>query len=104
MLKAYGEAISDEEKLFAQKAKVTWLCKGDRNSKKFHQVMKSRKHAKKWHEEEKVVEQLFKNFQKFIGPSGDTAQIDNAKELFTTKLTENEAASMVRAVADEERK
>ncbi|GJT53978.1 RNA-directed DNA polymerase, eukaryota, reverse transcriptase zinc-binding domain protein [Tanacetum coccineum] len=68
----YNEAITNEEKLLSQKAKVKWLSEGDRNTK------------------DKVAERFLKNFEKFLGPNGDTEQIKNAEELFINKLSENE--------------
>ena len=44
VLELYNEAISDEEKLLFQQAKINWISKGDKNSRYFHQVIKSRKH------------------------------------------------------------
>lgn len=44
ILKAYCEALQDEEKFLFQQAKVNWLKDGDRNSKFFHALLRSRKH------------------------------------------------------------
>ncbi|GJX35396.1 hypothetical protein Tco_0246953 [Tanacetum coccineum] len=42
VLSEYKEATSDEEKLLRQKAKITWLKEGDKNSAYFHKVLKGR--------------------------------------------------------------
>nr|GFB69567.1 hypothetical protein [Tanacetum cinerariifolium] len=39
----YNEAVKDEEKLLAQKARLKWLNEGDRNSSYFHKVIKGRR-------------------------------------------------------------
>nr|GEX92818.1 hypothetical protein [Tanacetum cinerariifolium] len=40
LLREYKEASIYEEKLFRQKAKITWLREGDKNSAYFHKVLK----------------------------------------------------------------
>ena len=42
LLIEYKDAVSNEEKLLRQKAKVTWLNVGDKNSAYFHKVIKGR--------------------------------------------------------------
>ncbi|GKC11414.1 hypothetical protein Tco_1008196 [Tanacetum coccineum] len=42
ILSEYVEAMKVEEKLLFQKAKIKWLCLGDRNNSYFHKVLKSR--------------------------------------------------------------
>ncbi|PWA68705.1 Caffeate O-methyltransferase (COMT) family [Artemisia annua] len=46
-LKDYNEAVDEEEQFLFQKAKVDWICKGDRNNKFFHKVLKSKSHVNK---------------------------------------------------------
>ncbi|GJY71725.1 hypothetical protein Tco_0475428 [Tanacetum coccineum] len=41
ILKEYNTAKQDEDKLLVQKAKIDWLCDGDRNSKFFHNAKRS---------------------------------------------------------------
>ncbi|GJY32208.1 RNA-directed DNA polymerase, eukaryota, reverse transcriptase zinc-binding domain protein [Tanacetum coccineum] len=42
VLNKFNEAADDEEKLLRQKAKVTWLAEGDKNSAYFHKFIKGR--------------------------------------------------------------
>nr|GEV85333.1 reverse transcriptase domain-containing protein [Tanacetum cinerariifolium] len=42
ILRDYGEAMKEEEKLLFQKAKIKWLSMGDRNNAFFHRGLKSR--------------------------------------------------------------
>nr|GFA38594.1 RNA-directed DNA polymerase, eukaryota, reverse transcriptase zinc-binding domain protein [Tanacetum cinerariifolium] len=44
-LQEYNDAVSDEEKLLFQKAKIEWMSYGDRISKIFHKLLKSRQHS-----------------------------------------------------------
>ncbi|GJY04819.1 RNA-directed DNA polymerase, eukaryota, reverse transcriptase zinc-binding domain protein [Tanacetum coccineum] len=77
-LQEYNEAINDEEKLLAQNAKVKWLSEGDKNTKYFHNVVKSRR-----------------NLNRIM----DSEEIDS-EGLFNKKLTRSEAEDMVRDVSD----
>ncbi|GKD87355.1 RNA-directed DNA polymerase, eukaryota, reverse transcriptase zinc-binding domain protein, partial [Tanacetum coccineum] len=42
ILRNYGEAMKEEEKLLFQKSKIKWLSMGDRNNAFFHRTLKSR--------------------------------------------------------------
>ena len=44
VLQEYCEAVRDEDNLLKQKAKIEWLKEGDRNTKFFHKILKSRQH------------------------------------------------------------
>ncbi|GJY58075.1 RNA-directed DNA polymerase, eukaryota, reverse transcriptase zinc-binding domain protein, partial [Tanacetum coccineum] len=105
----YNEATNDEEKLLAQKAKVKWLSEGDKNTKYFHNVIKSRMHTNRIKgvcdekgnccEEESVADQFVKHFEKFLGNRGETEQIDSPEDLFLNKFY---ADLMVRDITDKE--
>ncbi|GKA39074.1 RNA-directed DNA polymerase, eukaryota, reverse transcriptase zinc-binding domain protein [Tanacetum coccineum] len=108
----YNIAIIDEEKLLSQKAKVKWLSEGDRNTKYFHNVIKGKRHSSKivgicddqgnWFQGDNVAEQFLKNFEKFLDHNGDTEQIENAKELFSNKISKNDSEFMVRNITNAE--
>ncbi|GJY46690.1 hypothetical protein Tco_0435753 [Tanacetum coccineum] len=112
ILHHYNEAITDEEKLLAQKAKVKWLSEGDKNTKYFHNVVTSRMHLNRimgicddqrnWLEGENVADQIFKHFEIFLSNNGETDQIDSSDGLFSNKLSKNEAKFMVRDISDAE--
>ncbi|GKE43049.1 hypothetical protein Tco_1470333 [Tanacetum coccineum] len=105
----YNEAINDKEKLLAQKAKVKWLSEGDKNTRYFHNVVKSRRNLNiivrifdehgNWFDGDKVPNQFVKHFEKFLSNNGDIDQIDS-EGLFNKKLTKREADFMVRDVSD----
>ncbi|GJW20732.1 RNA-directed DNA polymerase, eukaryota, reverse transcriptase zinc-binding domain protein [Tanacetum coccineum] len=112
ILQEYNEAINDEEKRLAQKAKVKWLSEGDKNTKYFHNVIKSRMHTNRikgvcdeqgnLYEEESVADQFFKHFEKFLGNNGEIEQIDSPEGLFLNKLSKTEVDLMVRDITDKE--
>nr|GEY89381.1 hypothetical protein [Tanacetum cinerariifolium] len=99
-------------KILAQKAKIQWLSEGDINNKYFHQILKVRKNSsrivsvcdakRKWYNEDEFVEQFIKHFQTFLGGNGEDPIIEDAENLFTLKLSENEASAMTRDVTDME--
>lgn len=45
-LKAFNEAVMDEESLLKQRSKVQWLKEGDSNTGYFHRVIKGRQNRK----------------------------------------------------------
>lgn len=108
----YSEAAMDEEKLLAQQAKVQWISEGDKNTKFFHNVIKSRKHYNRirrvcddqgnWFEGENVAGQFVDHFEKFLGRNGEVDEIVNDEELFGNRLSQLEAEEMVKTVTDKE--
>ena len=92
ILHDYNEASIDEEKLLAQQAKIQWLSEGDKNTKFFHNFIKSRKHYNRirrvcdeqgnWFEGDSINEQFVSHFEKFLGNNGDTKAIHDPEELF----------------------
>ncbi|GJY63013.1 RNA-directed DNA polymerase, eukaryota, reverse transcriptase zinc-binding domain protein [Tanacetum coccineum] len=99
----YNDAMKDEEKLLAQKARIDWLNEGDKNNVFFHKVIKGRRSRNSVHsicdengvtyEKEDVPLQCVKHFQQFLGKSTYTHDID---------LSNEEADSMVKEVSDRE--
>ena len=76
ILKEYNIAVKDEEKLLFQKAKIEWLCDGDRNTKFFScHFEKQRAHKSRIEsvnnengerfEGDHVSNQFIKHFQNF---------------------------------------
>ncbi|GKD84704.1 RNA-directed DNA polymerase, eukaryota, reverse transcriptase zinc-binding domain protein, partial [Tanacetum coccineum] len=69
-----------EGKLLMQKTKIEWLKEGDRNTTYFHRVIKSRQNKSR-------VESICN---------------EDRDDLFTCKLTEEEALSMIKEVSNDE--
>nr|GEV66261.1 hypothetical protein [Tanacetum cinerariifolium] len=77
-LKVYNEAVSNEEKfLFLfQKSEIEWMSCGDRNSKYFHKMVKSRQHSSRIlcicdekgnkYEGKEMAEQFVNHFKEFL--------------------------------------
>ena len=75
ILQEYCEAVRDEDNLLRQKAKIEWLKEGDRNTKFFHKITKSRQHKSRImticdengnsFENEKVVVKFWNTFKSF---------------------------------------
>ncbi|GJV98289.1 RNA-directed DNA polymerase, eukaryota, reverse transcriptase zinc-binding domain protein [Tanacetum coccineum] len=112
VLQDYNIAINDEEKLLAQKAKVKWLSEGDKNTKYFHNVIKSRINSNiirgicdeqgNWFEGEKVAEQFVKHFEKFLSNNGGVEEIESLNDLFINKISQDNADSMVMDITNKE--
>ena len=113
ILKDYKEALADEEKLLRQKTKVDWLNEGDKNSAYFHKVLKSRVNKSRImsicgeddvrYDYKDVAEQFLKHFESFLGvkPNNNNME-DNDICLFINKVSEEEAANMIREITEEE--
>ncbi|GKA63437.1 RNA-directed DNA polymerase, eukaryota, reverse transcriptase zinc-binding domain protein [Tanacetum coccineum] len=85
-LEEFNKALSDEEKFLSQKAKVDWLCEGDRNSTYFHKVVKGRRNKNRVMSINNLV--------------GDAVEGSKIADEFT--LTNEEADAMVNDVSDQE--
>nr|XP_043639249.1 uncharacterized protein LOC122610319 [Erigeron canadensis] len=110
-LKAYNEAVLDEERFLKQKAKVNWLNVGDSNSAYFHKVVKSQAARSRIDsvldsqgvrcDGDKVPNIFVDHYVNFLGKAGSTQPL-NAQGLFTKRLTQDQKLHMVREVFDEE--
>ncbi|KAL4564907.1 hypothetical protein LXL04_028983 [Taraxacum kok-saghyz] len=76
-LDEYTKALSEEESLLRQKAKIKWLTEGDRNTKYYHKVIKERHNRHRInsitnsegniHGADKVADIAIAHFADFIG-------------------------------------
>ncbi|GJV09458.1 RNA-directed DNA polymerase, eukaryota, reverse transcriptase zinc-binding domain protein [Tanacetum coccineum] len=110
-IRAFQDALLDEERFLKQKAKVEWLKSGDANSAYFHKVVKS--HASK----NRIDSVTTTNGVRMDGDSVPMAFIDHytsflgqqgviypfiSNDLFCTKLSTDAAHFMVRDVSDQD--
>ncbi|GJY87105.1 RNA-directed DNA polymerase, eukaryota, reverse transcriptase zinc-binding domain protein [Tanacetum coccineum] len=109
-LKEYMISMQDEEKFLYQKAKITWMSDGDRNSKFFHEFIKVRIHRNKIDmvcnekgerfEGKSVADQFVSHFQNFLGKAMQVNPfVPNSLNL--KKVSIEDAASMVKPVTNE---
>ncbi|GKC56562.1 RNA-directed DNA polymerase, eukaryota, reverse transcriptase zinc-binding domain protein [Tanacetum coccineum] len=111
-LSEYNEAVDNEIKLIYQLAKVEWLQEGDKNTAYFHQVIKERKHKSFIgdicdehgirHSGNEVPQQFVTHFKNFLGISRESDDINNAQELFTQKVLNNEGVNLCKDVTIQE--
>ncbi|GKB57297.1 hypothetical protein Tco_0913483 [Tanacetum coccineum] len=97
---------------FPKRAKIEWFKNGDRISKFFHKVIKSRRHGNRvtsiCNEEgtkfkgDIVAEQFVKHFHNFLGIVDNVTPIVDDNGLFKNKLNDNEAIDMICDVTDAE--
>nr|GEU39211.1 RNA-directed DNA polymerase, eukaryota, reverse transcriptase zinc-binding domain protein [Tanacetum cinerariifolium] len=93
-------------------AKIEWLNEGDRNSAYFHKVVKSRKNKNRILsiknkagtivEGKKVVDEFVNHFEVFLGQSSPVKSTEEIGNIFTSKLSTEEASYMIREVIDNE--
>ncbi|GKB17042.1 RNA-directed DNA polymerase, eukaryota, reverse transcriptase zinc-binding domain protein [Tanacetum coccineum] len=113
LLREYKEASMDEEKLLRQKAKITWLREGDKNSAYFHKVLKGRINRNRImsvcaedgirYENCEVATQFVKHFEGFLGINPPVTKLTvDENYLFNRKISETEANKMIREVSDDE--
>nr|GEW84627.1 hypothetical protein [Tanacetum cinerariifolium] len=86
---AFNEAVLIEEKFLKQKAKITWLRKGDANTTYFHKM------------NDDVAKAFINHYEVFLGHA-DTTNDFYTNNLFSTRLDANEALDMVRVVSSQE--
>ncbi|GJX71997.1 RNA-directed DNA polymerase, eukaryota, reverse transcriptase zinc-binding domain protein [Tanacetum coccineum] len=111
ILKEYNIAMKEEEQFLFQKAKITWMSDGDKNSKFFHAVIKGRIHRNRidvvcdeknvTFEGLEVAEQFVKHFQSFLGKSSNVEPII-PNTLNVKKVSVEDATFMIRQVTDKE--
>ncbi|GJT68149.1 RNA-directed DNA polymerase, eukaryota, reverse transcriptase zinc-binding domain protein [Tanacetum coccineum] len=112
VLKEYQEAIKEEYSLLCQKAKVEWLRDGDRNTTYFHKTIKERVHRGRImtirneegirFEREDVATQIVKHFEEFLGRSREVQSMAGRQNMFTNKISSEEAIRMVRSISEVE--
>ncbi|GJY76478.1 hypothetical protein Tco_0481594, partial [Tanacetum coccineum] len=112
ILKEYHEAVIDEEKLLFQKAKVEWLCEGDKNSAYFHKLIKGKKQRNRivsildknrnMVEGDYVAKQFAEHYKEFLGQEKQVDDIFSMQGIFTKTLSVEEALCMVREVTNNE--
>ncbi|GJZ51477.1 RNA-directed DNA polymerase, eukaryota, reverse transcriptase zinc-binding domain protein [Tanacetum coccineum] len=111
-LNEYQEAMLDEEKLLFQKAKIERLKEGDNNTVFFHKVIKGRLNKSRIEtvcnnkgeriEGEKVETEFVTHFKDFLGKVCTVSPIEDSDNLFSKKLTDEEANWMIREDTDKE--
>ncbi|GKC66611.1 RNA-directed DNA polymerase, eukaryota, reverse transcriptase zinc-binding domain protein [Tanacetum coccineum] len=112
ILEDYNDAVKDEEKLLAQKARIDWLNDGDKNSAFFHKIIKGRRSRNRVHticdengmkfEDEDVLKQFIRHFQQFLGQTSVVYELQVSNDLFSNTLSHDEAAEMVKEVSNKE--
>lgn len=111
-VKAFNEAVQDEELFLKQKAKVHWLREGDQNTKYFHKSVKERINKGRIESiedmdgnrfyGEQVSEQFVAHFKNVLGNSKEVDPINEPDQLFTRKINPASAEYMVRPITDDE--
>ncbi|KAL4588964.1 hypothetical protein LXL04_001865 [Taraxacum kok-saghyz] len=111
-LDEFTTALSEEESLLRQKAKLNWLKDGDRNTKYYHKVIKEKQYRNRInsitdgegivHGADKVTEVALEYFSDFLGKSIYMEPISSPNDLFTNTLSADDANWMIRPVNDEE--
>ncbi|GKD76561.1 RNA-directed DNA polymerase, eukaryota, reverse transcriptase zinc-binding domain protein [Tanacetum coccineum] len=111
-LKEYQEAVEDEEKLLRQKAKVSWLNEGDKNTAYFHKVLKGRQNKSRImtvcaedgtrYNNCEVAEQFVKHFTSFLGIAPSVSKLEDERGLFERKISQEESELMVREITNGE--
>ncbi|GKC90122.1 hypothetical protein Tco_1150771 [Tanacetum coccineum] len=110
ILHEYREALSDENKLLKQKAKIEWLKEGDKNTTFFHKVVKGRKHlsriesicnedGRRFYGDD-IPGQFVKHFKQFLGMESNTQPMEDNGDMFINKLSKEEANGMIHQVTD----
>ncbi|GKA00235.1 aspartic peptidase [Tanacetum coccineum] len=110
-LKAFQDALIDEERFLFQKAKVEWLKLGDANTAYFHKVVKSQAAQNRidsitnmdgtLFDGDQVPVAFINHYTDFIGQSGITSHFD-LSDLFCNRLSNEDALSMIDEVSDKE--
>ncbi|XP_071725901.1 uncharacterized protein [Rutidosis leptorrhynchoides] len=103
-------AKADEFRPLQQKTKMIWLTEGDKNTKFFYSILKSRKHKSRVESicdedgvryyDRQVAEQCVKHFQKFLGESVNVSPIEDIGDIFTKVIPGDVAERMIEEVSD----
>ncbi|KAJ9535485.1 hypothetical protein OSB04_un001384 [Centaurea solstitialis] len=103
---AYQQACIDEEKYFAQRAKVRWLNEGDSNTRFFHNAVKERRgrnfirSVSDIHGNFTKEDVFVAHFHSVLGTTDALVQPELDSILFHTKLTLAESLHIIRPVQD----
>ncbi|GJY88017.1 hypothetical protein Tco_0502645 [Tanacetum coccineum] len=90
-IKAFHNALIEEERFLFQKAKIDWLKLGDANTAYFHKLVKS----------QAVPLAFINHYTEFLGQPGMTSHFDS-NDLFCKRLSNEAASFMIREVSDKE--
>ncbi|XP_071718831.1 uncharacterized protein [Rutidosis leptorrhynchoides] len=112
LLRAYNEAVLDEERFLKQKLKVEWLRVGDNNINYFHKIVKGKKHRSRISAivndqgvmvDDADIPKLFvSHFMNFLGIAASFEQCDVPLSLFSRTIHPDKAVHMVRQVTIKE--
>ncbi|GJU34638.1 uncharacterized protein Tco_1182992 [Tanacetum coccineum] len=110
-LNAFNDALIEEERFLKQRAKIEWLRVGDSNSAYFHKCVKSRASRSQidrvvdmngyCYDNANIHEAFISHFTNFLGQSATVTNL-NVQDLFSNRLSSNQAEYMARQVSNEE--
>ncbi|XP_071695235.1 uncharacterized protein [Rutidosis leptorrhynchoides] len=108
----YNDALWDEERFLKQKEKVEWLRVGDSNLKYFQKVVKAKSNRTRTNaitnsagvlvEGDVVPEVFMSHYKMFLGNDHNSNKLQLDPSLFTSKISDEMAANMVRPVSNDE--
>ncbi|XP_071726887.1 uncharacterized protein [Rutidosis leptorrhynchoides] len=112
LLKEYNVAIHEEESLLKQKSKIEWLRVGDNNTSYFHKVVNGRMNRNRIEsltdtngnliEGATVPIQFVQHYETFLGSEAYCEAMVDVGSLFTKRISQHQADSMVRPITDYE--
>ncbi|KAK1424522.1 hypothetical protein QVD17_19852 [Tagetes erecta] len=110
-MKEFVDASRDEESFLKQKAKVTWLDKGDANTKYFHNILKCKNNKKTIDsvmrttgevlEGDAMVNEFVTYYETFLGGEHVRPDLPDSN-IFSSRLDDNISLRMVEPVSKEE--
>lgn len=110
-LNSFNEATLEEEAFLKQKSKIQWLREGDGHTGFFHKVVNEKKNRSRIHtvknlnhvfEGDDVPAAFINHYERFLGTSDQTENIQNPNSLFTKKVVACYFFSMVREITNAE--